>query len=553
MKKSTIEPENKSYIENHLIAYIGNKRRLIPLLERSMELVAKWGSTKVNKNGLFIDYFAGTGVVSRLARSMGFQVIANDWEYYSYIINKAFLELSNSDISLFDEDGGLAQVLEELNELSDYNSDCSYISDFYCPKSDTKPDPENERMFYTRENGIRIDNMRQAIDERFAQNEKKHSLLLALLIYEASRRSNTSGVFKGFHYGFGGKNGDALSRILSPVTLEMPELGNYRPAEVRNCDALELVHELKDREAEIVYLDPPYNQHQYGSNYHLLNTIAKNDKPEVNKSFWIDGKKKDKSAIRKDWTKTKSPFCYRDSAIHDFKNLISEINSKYILVSYSTEGIIPFDEMVNLLSQKGKIGIASSSYTRYRGGRQSLQTKAQNIEFVLLVDTHACCEEKDRINVYSIIQQNLIQNLKQEVFKKDVIAQWDVFRKTESALNNVEIILNDHLALDESFFKSLLKTQYSIQKKSLDFLSSQCFSDSAAEIQYLLSAIADTNCALNISKIKERIENKWNKIHQHKYPEIFSKIEALAAKTEKKILINFQRPRLRKLNTEKAA
>ncbi len=77
---------------------------------------------------------------------------------------------------------------------------------------------------------------------------------------------------------------------------------------VFQANALNLAKKLSFFEAEIVYLDPPYNQHQYGSNYHLLNTIALNDKPFVNKSFFINGKKKDKSAIRKDWIKTKSGF-----------------------------------------------------------------------------------------------------------------------------------------------------------------------------------------------------------------------------------------------------
>ena len=70
-----------------------------------------------------------------------------------------------------------------------------------------------------------------------------------------------------------------------------------------NRDAVQLSEELKDIEFDITYLDPPYNQHQYGSNYHLLNTIALNDKPPVNKDIIINDKKVNKSAIRKDWIK----------------------------------------------------------------------------------------------------------------------------------------------------------------------------------------------------------------------------------------------------------
>eukprot|EP00105_Crassostrea_gigas_P044403 XP_019928551.1 PREDICTED: uncharacterized protein LOC109620457 [Crassostrea gigas] len=319
---------DKSFVENNLIAYIGNKRRLLPLLISALREIESYGSTKVDRKGVFVDYFSGTGVVARLAKFLGFSVVANDWEHYSQIINQAFLLNDENVLKDFENEGGIEKVLEELNGLVKKRGK-GYIANYYCPSSSSLAMTKQERMFYTKQNGILIDNIRHEIDVRYGKEKSskathKKNILLALLLVQCSKRSNTSGVFKAFHQGFGGRKGDALSRILHPVSLEKPvftKSGGKR-ARVYRLDALQLSEKIKNEKAEIAYLDPPYNQHQYGSNYHLLNTIALNDKPAIKKSFWVDGKKVDKGGIRKDWVQTKSSFCYRFSALRDFKLLV---------------------------------------------------------------------------------------------------------------------------------------------------------------------------------------------------------------------------------------
>ncbi|HOJ63778.1 MAG TPA: DNA adenine methylase [Spirochaetota bacterium] len=398
----------EQYLQNHLIAYIGNKRRLLSLIEKAIEKTDFKG-----KKAKFLDLFAGSGAVSRLAKSLGFEVYCNDWEYYSYIINRAFIELDKDFLdNSFKNFGGIDNVLNILNKLkSPKEKDC-YISKYYCPKNDQNPDLEKERMFWTNYNGKKIDAIRAKIEEwknNNEINENEETLLLALLLYEASTRSNTSGVFKAFHRGFGGTNGDALSRILKEVELTVPCLINGEKCYVFKEDAVELSFMLRNIQFDIVYLDPPYNQHQYGSNYHLLNTIALNDKPLVNENITINGKKINKSAIRKDWIKTKSTFCYAKSAKQDFEKILNNINSKYILISYSTDGIIPFEDMLEILSNKGKLDIVLSEYTKYRGGKQALTTEVRNIEFVLFVDTSKKSDSNDIINVQKTILINKIK------------------------------------------------------------------------------------------------------------------------------------------------
>jgi adenine-specific DNA methylase len=404
---------NSEYIEKNLIAYIGNKRRLLPLIINSIE---KTGVLDRKKSKVkFLDLFAGTGVISRLSKNLGFETHTNDWEYYSYIMNSAFVGLEADFLkNSFSNLGGLKKTIDKLNSLKCPGKDDEYISKFYCPEDDENPDMNNERLFYTSYNGKKIDAIRSKIEEWASCgiiNKDEEIFLLALLIYEASTRSNTSGVFKGFHRGFGGTNGDALTRIMKQIKLEMPVLINGKKSFIYNENAVELSRELSSTKFDIVYLDPPYNQHQYGSNYHLLNTIAYNDKPDINKKVMINGKKTNKSAIRRDWIKTKSGFCYKHSAVREFSEIIKNINTDYILISYSTDGIIPFDEMLGILSAKGKVDIVTSEYVKFRGGKQSLTNEMRNIEFVLMVNTTKKPDFSDIDRIQSMLSQNRISLL----------------------------------------------------------------------------------------------------------------------------------------------
>jgi len=385
------------YLSKQIIAYIGNKRRLLPLIYEAIQRC----SLKASEGSTFLDMFAGSGVVSRFAKYLDFKVLSNDWEYYTFIINKTYLEANDEDLKdMFQEYNGFDNLLNTLNNLPEPEYDEQYIARYYSPSSYEveNPDYRSERIFYTRQNGLMIDKIRNRIEELYpeecidtsSRRQMEKHLLISLLLYESATHTNTSGVFKACHKGFGGHNKDALNRILAPIKLKRPVLidSKYR-AKVYKEDAAELIlnDEIINSDIDIVYLDPPYNQHQYGSNYHMLNTIAKWDKLPVNNELNEDGVLKEKAAIRKDWINTKSDYCYRDKAVHVFSNLIHNIQSKYILISYSTEGIIPFETMKSICSHKGEIDIITNEYTKYRGGKQSINRLNKNIEFVLAIDT----------------------------------------------------------------------------------------------------------------------------------------------------------------------
>lgn len=382
---------NDPYLRHQLIPYIGNKRKLLSMIRSAVEATGL-------KSGVFCDLFAGSGVVSRLAKRMGFRVVSNDWEPYTEKINLACIESNRPpEFTIL---GGIDSAFQKLNELPPV---CGYIARHYCPADDENPDFERERMFYTQENGQRIDAIREEIGSWRVSgliDRTEEAVLLAPLIYQASYCSNTSGVFKGFHRGWGGRTSTALYRIQSKLTLSPPIFYDNGQANIAMREnALEVA---QDIECDIAYIDPPYNQHQYGSNYHLLNTIALWDKPAIGRYIGPG----DKSAIRLDWrTLRRSPYCYKSTALPAFSELVARIRAHYVLVSYSTDGIIPIYELLRVLSNRGSLTILTRQYKRYRVSSQRPSPKPHTVEFVAIVDTTARNNSKDIDRAVEVIRE----------------------------------------------------------------------------------------------------------------------------------------------------
>lgn len=375
------------YLTRQLIAYIGNKRALLGFLsEVFFEL------EQISPIGTFLDPFAGSGSVARLARLLGYRVFANDWEPYSHIVNSCHITINRSELAdMFRPRGGIRTVFDELNAAR--YAKPGFVTSYYAPASTAAADYRKERMFYTRENALFIDGVRNQIERWYPGDSlepsqlKEKNILLSSLIYEAATHANTSGVFKAYHKGFGGHGKDALSRIMHPMQLEVPELINS----VMECEGCRMDAERfsRQRPVDLCYLDPPYNSHQYGSNYHLLNTVALWDNPAVDNSINPGGTLKAKAGIRSDWIKTKSRFCYKDTAPGAFANLLDAIDARFIVLSYNTEGIIPFEELYELMGSTGALSLRTMDYIKYRGGKQSIDRKVHNEEFVMVLDRSA--------------------------------------------------------------------------------------------------------------------------------------------------------------------
>jgi adenine-specific DNA-methyltransferase len=360
------------YLFSQLIPYIGSKRKLLPLIARAVALT---GADP--RESSFADLFAGSGVVSRMAKSLGFSVVSNDWEPYAAALNGAFVALDGPPVP--------TEVFEELNALPSVEG---YITRHFCPTDDAHPRPNEERCFYTRANGMRIDAIREQIARWELEGEidtRTRRYLLGPLLSCASYVSNTSGLFKAYHAGWGGATGTALYRILSDLTLRPPILlKTHRPCTVTQMDATLCAQQWPQLSADkpaVAYIDPPYNQHPYGSNYHLLNSIALWDKLE------IPPFEQSKCAIRTDWrTGRRSAYNNARSAMPALLSLIDALPCRWVALSYSTDGNIDIEQLCVGLAQRGHLQCLARPYKRYRVSSQRFSPRARNVEFVLLLD-----------------------------------------------------------------------------------------------------------------------------------------------------------------------
>ena len=377
--RKTAARDTDEYVFSQLIPYIGNKRKLLDLIHQAIN------ETEI-ENGTFVDLFSGSTVVSRFAKKLGFRVLSNDWEPYSEQIAKGTVVLNK--IPKFEKLGGYENVFKILNDVEPIED---YVTRHLCPSDDNNLDHEKDRLFFMRKNGMKIDAMRELISnwvDNDMISDTEFSYIMASFMYSVSYVSNTSGVFKGFHKGWGGSNGTAQYRICSDIKLRPAIIYDNGQDNISSREDAGLLvdnlSELLGDVPDIVYLDPPYNQHPYGSNYHVLNSIVLWDKPKFPEKIT----RGTKSAIRLDWrSERRSAYNSKIKAAEEFENLIRKINCKYILTSYSTEGNIPLQKMMNILGSKGSLSVVKREYVRYRVSPTRLSPKPRNVEFVVITDT----------------------------------------------------------------------------------------------------------------------------------------------------------------------
>ena len=362
--------ENDAYLTEQILTYIGNKRSLLKFIAKGINSVQR----KLDKNKLNIfDVFSGSGIVARYFKQYADNLFVNDLEKYSQITNECYLA-NTTDISI-----------PELRDIHHYLLDTisvaplteGIVAELYAPKDDGNIQ-EGERVFYTHRNAMYIDTMRQLID---SVDGRLQNFFLAPLLFEASVHSNTSGVFKGFHKNpatgvgqFGGGNQDALLRIKGDIELPFPVFSNFQCNTLTyNGDSNEIIKEVP--EVDLAYLDPPYNQHPYGSNYFMLNLILENKRPEAISRI---------SGIAEGWNR--STYNKRHFAYDALSDLVANIKAKFVLISFNSEGFISLDEMQTMLAKLGKIEVLETSYNTFRGCRNLAHRGVHVTEYLHLLE-----------------------------------------------------------------------------------------------------------------------------------------------------------------------
>ncbi|KGM43991.1 DNA modification methylase [Alkalispirochaeta odontotermitis] len=362
--------EDAAFLERQLITYLGNKRSLLGFIDEGIKLVRR----RTGKNRLSVfDAFSGSGIVARFCKRYAARLVANDLETYSRVINSCYLA-NRSEVSL--------ELIRELHrelvsKLEDGNLREGIITRLYSPVDESNI-RIGERVFYSARNARYIDTARLQIDFLPLTLRK---FFLAPLLSEASKHVNTAGVFKGFYKDsttgigrFGGRRKQALSRILGEIHLPLPILSNFESeVELHQEDANSLAGKIKD--IDLSYIDPPYNQHPYGSNYFMLNLIVSNQNPSRISKI---------SGIPANWKR--SLYNKKAKSYQVLEDLISTLDSKFVLLSFNSEGFIKPDEMNKLLSRYGKLDVIETRYNAFRASRNLSSRDIHVKEYLYLLE-----------------------------------------------------------------------------------------------------------------------------------------------------------------------
>ncbi|MDR0522038.1 MAG: DNA adenine methylase [Planctomycetaceae bacterium] len=363
-------PENEDYLTKQILTCIGNKRSLLQFITKGINIVRK----KLGKDKLDIfDVFSGSGVVARFFKQYADNLFVNDLEKYSTMTNECYLA-NTSDINIAELQNVYQCLISTINTNPLQEG---FITELYSPKDDDHIQA-GERVFYTRRNAMYIDTMRQLLDSVDFPLQK---FFLAPLLSEASVHSNTSGTFKGFHKNkatgigqFGGSNSDALLRIKGEIHLPFPVFSRFHcHSVIYNGDSNEVIKTAP--EADLAYLDPPYNQHPYGSNYFMLNLILVNKRPTALSKV---------SGIAEGWNR--SVYNKKQFAAQALKELAENIKAKFVLISFNSEGFITLDVMKSMLQKIGKVEVLETNYNTFRGCRNLEKRDVYVREYLYLLE-----------------------------------------------------------------------------------------------------------------------------------------------------------------------
>lgn len=362
--------ENKAFLSEQIITYIGNKRSLLTFIDNAVHIVLS--ELKKDKIDTF-DVFSGSGIVSRFFKQYSNSLYVNDLEDYCKTINKCYL-MNYSEFSQEKLNVWFNWLNSKLGNKQLRND--GFIYKLYAPQNDNTI-KEGERVFFTTRNAKFIDTARWYLNKI---PEPYKTLLLGPLIFEASTKNNTSGVFKGFYKNsntnigqFGGNGKNALQRILADIEIKKPVISNYE------CDVFIYQGNSNDickniPHVDLAYVDPPYNQHPYSSNYFMLNLINNYREP---KDISIV------SGIPSDWNK--SMYNKKKSSLEALYDLCSNLNAEYILISYNSDGFIKYDDMINMLNEFGNVRVFDRNYNVFRACRNLHERDIHVTEYLFLL------------------------------------------------------------------------------------------------------------------------------------------------------------------------
>ena len=310
------------------------------------------------------DVFSGTATVARYFKQW-YEVYSNDLLYFSYVLQKGTIE--NDEVPTFD-------VLNKTLGISD---PISYFNELSLEEMETLPKekryfqnnyaPIGGRMYVNDENALRIDYVRNIVEEWKSNNyisDNEYFYLLACIVEGIPFVSNTSGTYGAYHKTWERRSFKKYEVYRLDVTT------NNKNNKCYNQDGVELVKQIS---GDVLYIDPPYNSRQYLPNYHVLETAAKYDYPELRGATG-----------QRPYENAKSDFCTKSKVLSAFSELIKNANFKHIVLSYSTDGLMSVEEIEQIMKTYGKAETFQVYRIPYRRYKSRNLTKTEELNELLV-------------------------------------------------------------------------------------------------------------------------------------------------------------------------
>jgi adenine-specific DNA-methyltransferase len=342
-----------------VIKYLGSKRRLVPALT---VLAEASGAT----TGL--DLFTGTTRVAQAWKRQGMTVTAVDSARFAYVLARCYVATDPGD-----RPGFAAEVTEAVDRLNALPGRAGYVTATFCEAS----------RFFRPENGARIDAVRDAIESDYAGSDL-YPVLLTSLLEAADRVDSTTGLQMAYLKQW-------AARSHQPLTLRVPVL-LPGPGRALHGDACVLAGSPGVGPVDLAYLDPPYNQHRYDSNYHVWETIVAWDAPA---HYGIACKREDLRAPA-----GRSAFNSRRTMPAALGQVVGSVRAEVVILSYNNESWLSFDELRGVCSARGgHVSVLAFDSARYVGARIGIHNRdgakvgrvshLRNTEYMLLVGDRA--------------------------------------------------------------------------------------------------------------------------------------------------------------------
>jgi adenine-specific DNA-methyltransferase len=308
-----------------MIKYIGSKRTLVPLITRVI--------AALQPEGTVIDLFSGTSRVGHALKRAGYRVLANDHNAYAATLARCYVA---ADADRWE--GDARRLLDELGRLPGRPG---YFTETFCEKS----------RFFQPKNGERVDAIRDAIAAKDLPPELE-AILLVSLMEAADRVDSTTGVQMAYLKQW-------APRASRDLELRMPEIlprARSGKGEAHELDAADAARRV---EGDVLYADPPYNQHKYLGNYHIWETLVRWDRPEVYGT----------ACKRVDCRDRESVFNSRPRARDAIADVLRSARVTHLVVSFNDEGYLTREDFEGILRDRGEIVVIEQDFKRYVGAQ----------------------------------------------------------------------------------------------------------------------------------------------------------------------------------------